>query len=125
MIMKRIFIACADERLRIALLLHLENVPGMAVVGFTDRLKSLLPQLEASQADVLLLEWQLTPQAMIDLLAKIQTLPQSPKIVYFSGDLEDEQQIRAAGVDYVILKNAPPDELLPILNQINLQSTNI
>jgi DNA-binding NarL/FixJ family response regulator len=122
---KRIFIACADERLRIALLLHLENVPGIAVVGFTDRLKSLFPQLEASQADVLLLEWQLTPQAMIDLLAKIHTLPQSPKVVYFSGDLEEEQQIRAAGVDYVILKNAPPDELLPILNQINLQSTNI
>ena len=122
---KRIFIACADERLRIALLLHLENVPGIAVVGITDRLKSLLPQLEASQADVLLLEWQLTPQAMIDLLAKIHTLPQSPKVVYFSGDLEEEQQIRAAGVDYVILKNAPPDELLPILNQINLQSTNI
>jgi DNA-binding NarL/FixJ family response regulator len=122
---KRIFIACADERLRIALLLHLENVPGIAVVGITDRLQSLFPQLEASQADVLLLEWQLTPQAMIDLLAKIHTLPQSPKVVYFSGDLEEEQQIRAAGVDYVILKNAPPDELLPILNQINLQSTNI
>ena len=122
---KRIFIACADERLRIALLLHLENVPGIALVGFTDRLKSLLPQLEASQADVLLLEWQLTPQAMIDLLAKIHSLPQSPKVVYFSGGLEEEQQIRGAGIDYVILKNAPPDELLPILNQIDLQSTNI
>ena len=62
---------------------------------------------------------------MIDLLAKTHTLPQPPKVVYFSGGLEEEQQIRAAGIDYVILKNAPPDELLPILNQINLQSTNI
>jgi hypothetical protein len=30
----------------------------------------------------------------------------------------------AAGADYVILKNAPPDELLPILNKMKLQSTN-
>jgi DNA-binding NarL/FixJ family response regulator len=122
---KRIFIACADERLRIALLLLLQDEPGLVVVGFTDRLQNLLPQLEASQAEILLLEWQLTRQAMFDLLERIHDLPCLPRVIYFSGDLKEEQQIRAAGVKYVILKNAPPDELLPILNQIDLQSTNM
>ncbi len=42
----RIFIACADERLRIAMLLLLENEPGIFVVGITDRLKGLLVQLK-------------------------------------------------------------------------------
>ena len=125
MIKKRIFIACSDERLRIALLLRLEDEPGLAVVGITDRLQSLLPQLEASQSDVLLLEWQLTLQAITDLLAKIRALNHPPKVIYFAGNPLEEQQIHAAGANYVILKNAPPDELLPILTQIDLQSTNL
>ena len=119
---KRIFIACADDRLRIALLLHLENVPGMVVVGITDRIQNLLPQLEASEACILLLEWQLTPQAMAELLEKIHQLPHPPQVIYFASDQEEEQQIRAAGANYVILKSAPPDELVPIINRINLKS---
>ena len=119
---KRIFIACADERLRIALQLRLENVPGMAVVGITDRLQNLLPQLEASQACILLLEWRLTPLAMAELLEKIHQLPSPPQVIYFASDREEEQQIRAAGANYVILKNAPPDELVPIINRSNLNS---
>ena len=122
---KRIFIACADERLRIALILLLENEPGMTVVGITDRLESLLPQLEASQANVLLLEWQLTEVALKDLLVQARNLSQLDKIIYFAGDLQDSKQILAAGANHVILKNAPPDELLPILNMYNIKSTNV
>lgn len=122
---KRIFIACADERLRIALLLFLEDVPGLAVVGITDRLQSLLPQLEASRAEVLLLEWQLVPQAFKDLMAEIHHLTYPHKIIYFSSNPDERQQVLANGADYFILKNAPPDELLPILNKIDLQSTNV
>ena len=122
---KRIFIACADERLRIALIIFLEDEPGLAVVGFTDRLESLLPQLEASQAEILLLEWQLNERAFIELLTEVHQLPHVHKVVYFLGKPEDRQQVLAAGADYVILKNAPPDELLPILNKIDLESTNV
>jgi DNA-binding NarL/FixJ family response regulator len=122
---KRIFIACADERLRIALVIFLEGEPGLAVVGFTDRLESLLPQLQAAQADVLLLEWQLAQPALKEILDRVHQLPHLHKIIYFSGNLEERQQILDAGADFVILKNAPPDELLPILNKIDLQSTNV
>ncbi len=121
---KRIFIACADERLRIALIIFLEGEPGLTVVGFTDRLESLLPQLEASQAEILLLEWQLAYPLLKDTLDNVHKLRLTHKVIYFSGTPEDRQQILAAGADYVILKNAPPDELLPILNKIDLQSTN-
>jgi DNA-binding NarL/FixJ family response regulator len=115
---KRIFIACSDERLRTALFLHLDQRPGMAVVGITDRVENLLSQLEASQACILLLEWQLTRQAMFDLMASIRSLLNPPQVIYFSGDGE-EQEIRAAGAHFVILKSAPPDELLPIIDRIN------
>jgi DNA-binding NarL/FixJ family response regulator len=122
---KRIFIACADERLRIALVIFLEGEPGLTVVGFTDRLESLLPQLEAAQAEILLLEWQLAYPALKKVLDNVHKLPLTHKVIYFSGNPEERQQILAAGADYVILKNAPPDELLPILSGVDLQSTNI
>ena len=122
---KRIFIACADERLRIALVIFLEGEPGMAVVGFTDRLENLLPQMEAAQAEILLLEWNLSEEAMTDLLLKIHHISVQYKIIFFARDSEERRKITAAGADYVILKNAPPDELLPILTNIDLQSTNV
>jgi DNA-binding NarL/FixJ family response regulator len=122
---KRIFIACIDERLRIALIMFLEGEPGLTVVGFTDRLENLQSQLEVSQAEVLLLEWQLEQPALKELLLGVHKLPQLHKIIYFSSNPEERQQVLAAGADHVILKNAPPDELLPILNKIDLQSTNV
>jgi DNA-binding NarL/FixJ family response regulator len=122
---KRIFIACADERLRIALVIFLEGEPGLTVVGFTDRLESLLPQLEASQAEILLLEWQLPLPTLKEILENVHKLPPTHKVIYFAGDPQESQQILTAGADYVILKNAPPDELLPMLNRIDLQSTKI
>jgi DNA-binding NarL/FixJ family response regulator len=122
---KRIFIACADERLRIALLIFLEDEPRLKVVGFTDRLESLLPQIKASQAEVLLLEWPMTQEAMTALVSNIHDLSCQYKVISFARDQEESKEILAAGGDYVILKNAPPDELLPILNKIDLQSTNV
>jgi DNA-binding NarL/FixJ family response regulator len=122
---QRIFIACADERLRIALLLFLEEAPGLTVVGFNERLQSLLPQLDATQADIVLLEWQLDCQALFELLASIHGLAYPHKIIYFSNNMETGQKVLANGADYVILKNAPPDELLPILDQISLQTKSI
>lgn len=121
---KRIFIACADERLRIALVILLEGEPGLSVAGFTDRLENLVPQLEVSQAKVLLLEWHLDLPALKKTLNKVRQLSHPPKIIYFSGDPEERQQILDAGADYVILKNAPPDDLLPILKKLDLQSTH-
>ena len=60
----RIFLACSDERLRIAMLLLLDQEPGMVVVGITDRLSGLLTQLEATQPDVLLLSWEIPFQTI-------------------------------------------------------------
>lgn len=119
----RIFIACADEQLRIALLFLLEGEPRLGVAGFTDRLENLLPQLEASQAEVLLLEWHLTREALTGLLSRLHQLSNQFKVIYFARDPEESHQSLAAGADYVILKNAPPDELLPILNRIDLHPT--
>ena len=119
---KRIFLACADENLRLAMLLLLDHEPGMVVVGIADRLQGLVSQLETTQTNVLLLEWELPCQEMIELFTNIHHLDSQPKIIYISSSPEEEDKMRADGADYVIIKNAPPDQLLPLLNQLDVQS---
>ncbi len=115
MIKKRIFVACSDERLRIALLLLLDHQSGMAVIGITDRLPNLLSQLWATQPDVLLLEWELPIEEMEELISDIRNLPHPPIIILLSGK-QEEEKITAAGADYFIPMDAPADDLLPIIN---------
>ena len=115
---KRIFVACSDERLRIALLMLLEHEIGMGVVGITDRLSGLVLNLEASQPNVLLLGWEIPNQELVDLLADIHNLKSPPMIIFFSSKPEEEQEIITAGADYFICENAPPDKLLLILREL-------
>jgi DNA-binding NarL/FixJ family response regulator len=126
---KRIFVACSDERLRIAVLLLLDHVPGMAVIGITDRIPNLLSQLWATQPDVLLLEWDLPFNEIEDLLSDIHNLNRRPMIIFISGKPEEEEKLIAAGADYFISKDAPPDMLIPILKQdptstVKISNTN-
>jgi DNA-binding NarL/FixJ family response regulator len=119
----RIFIAFADEKLRIAMLLLLDHEPGMIVVGIPDRLPGLVTQLDASQPDVLLLEWSIPINSMKELIDDISHLSPSPQVILLSSIPEEKEAVLAAGVDHFILKNAPPDELLLILNRIRLSKT--
>ena len=81
--------------------------------------------MEAAQAEILLLEWHLPEEALKDLMLKIHHLSGQYKVIFFARSLEESEKISAVGTDYVILKNAPPDELLPILKRIDMQSTNV
>jgi len=116
----RIFIACPDEKLRLALLMFVDHESGMVAVGIADRLTGLLAQLEGSEPDVLLLDWTLPDQSMADLIRDLYKLERRPKIIVFSNRPEDKETLMAAGADYFICKDSPPDELLPILNDIRL-----
>ena len=115
----RIFIACADERLRLGMFLLLDSEPDMAVVGIADRLTGLLAQLEATQANVLLLDWDMPRSALRNILADVHALRYPPKIIVFASKPEEEGKLIQAGADHSILKNAPPDELFPILRSIS------
>ncbi len=95
----------------------------MIVVGIPDRLPGLVTQLDASQPDVLLLEWSVPINSMKELIDDISHLSPSPQVILLSSIPEEKEAVLAAGVDHFILKNAPPDELLLILNRIRLSKT--
>jgi DNA-binding NarL/FixJ family response regulator len=116
----RVFIACADERLRLALIILLDHDPGLLLVGISDRLTGLLVQLAGSEPDVLLLDWDIPLDSMKALLADLHTLKHQPKTIILSTRPRDKEQLLAAGAYHFISKNAPPDDLLPVLNDIRL-----
>jgi DNA-binding NarL/FixJ family response regulator len=116
----RIFIASPDEKLRLALLLFLENETGMIVVGLSDRLSGLLTQLVGSQPDVLILDGELSSPPVKDLLSELSNLEHRPRTIILTSESGAAELIRGTSADYFIHKNAPPDELLPILNQIRV-----
>jgi DNA-binding NarL/FixJ family response regulator len=120
----RIFIAGPDSAFRMSLQLLLESEAGLAVTGTSDQLEGLTAMVKASCPDVLLLDYELVHQGTIELMDSLHHLEFAPKIIVLSMDPNVKQLSLAAGADYVILKNAPPDDLLPILNKIKLQSTN-
>jgi DNA-binding NarL/FixJ family response regulator len=121
----RIFLACADQRLRVALLLLLDEEPGMAVVGITDSLPELLPLVKTTQPDALLLEWELPNETLAGLLTDFRNTGGPLKIVFLSNNPEDEERVTSAGADCFILKNAPPDTLLPILREYRTSLTEL
>ena len=111
-----IFIADADKKLRVALQILLHQEPGMQVTGVATDAKGLLAQVEASQPDVLLLDWYLPGMPVTDLLADLQALDMPPKIVVLSVRPEVKSTALASGADAFADKSGSPEELLAYLH---------
>ena len=121
----RVFIAFADEKLRAAMLLLLGTEHGVVIVGITDRLQGLVPQVDATQPDVLLLDWELSSQSLAKLITDIRNLGHPLRIVFLSSKPENEKEVLGAGANYFIPKNAPPDKLLLFLHEQQATMTEI
>jgi len=98
------------------MLLHQE--PGLHIVGMAIQADGLLVQVEASQADLLLLDWRLPGASVVDLLSDIHGLETPPKIIALSINPVDEALALSAGADAFIPMNAPPDELLEVVRSL-------
>lgn len=114
----RIFIADADQELRMALQVLLHQEPGMAVVGLAVHTRGLFAQVAASQPDVVLLDWQLPDRPAVSVLADLHSLERRPRIIVLCVRQEVEREARAAGADAFVTKTASSDQLVAILRQI-------
>ena len=85
---------------------------------------SLLVQVEASEADVLLLDWQLPGASMIELLSDLRALKPPPKIIILSVKPEIEAPALSAGADAFVSKSAQPDELLEVVRSLKEGKVN-
>ena len=114
----RVFIADADKQLRVALQILLHQQTGLHVTGMATEARGLLAQVEASQPDVLLIDWNLPGRPMADLLADLQAFVPSPEIVVLSVRPEDKSAALTAGADAFVEKSSAPEKLLEHLHTI-------
>jgi DNA-binding NarL/FixJ family response regulator len=114
----RLFIADADQELRVGLQLRLHQEPGLLVVGIAVGANGLVAQVELSQPDVLLLDWRLPGRPARELLADLCALERRPRIIVLAVRPEVESEAMAAGADAFVAKSAPPDRLVAVLRRI-------
>ena len=112
----RVLLADDQSKVRSALRLLLEQEPGMSVVGEAVEAEDLLAQVEATQPDLVLLDWELPSLRTDDWLSTLRTLCPRLKVIALSGRPEARQAALTAGADTFISKGDPPERLLAAVN---------
>ncbi len=119
-----IFLAESDQNLRLGMQMLLHQEAGIHVIGMAIQAEGLVVQVEASRAEVLILDWHLPGASMPELLSDICRLEAPPKIVVLSVNPEVKAAALSAGADAFIGKNAPPDKLLEVIRSLKKTSVN-
>jgi DNA-binding NarL/FixJ family response regulator len=108
----RVLLADDQSKVRSALRLLLEQEPGLTVVGEVAETEGLLAQVEATQPDLVLLDWELPGLRSDDRLSALRTLCPRLKVIALSGQPEARRAALAAGADAFVSKGDPPERLL-------------
>jgi DNA-binding NarL/FixJ family response regulator len=90
----------------------------MYVSGIAIESERLLVQVEASRADVLLLDWYLPGASMPELLKEFSELQSPPKVVVLAAKPELKDAALDAGADAFVSKSYTPDSLLEVLRSM-------
>jgi len=114
----RLFIAVADQGLRLAMQVFLHQETGMDVIGLAADSKKLLAKIEATEPDVLLLDWQLPGKAVAELIQEIRAMELPIQIVVISLRPEEDVAFIDSGVDAYIGKSSLPEELMDCLQSL-------
>jgi len=116
----RLVIADRQAATRSALRMLLAPEEDVNIVGEVSDQQQLLSMVEATQPDVLLLDWELAGSATVDLLADLRVIESPFKVIALSGRPEAQQAALGAGVDGFVSKGDPPARLLTALRAIQL-----
>jgi DNA-binding NarL/FixJ family response regulator len=112
----RVLLADDQTKVRSALRLLLEQEPEMSVVGEAADAEDLLAQAEATQPDLVLLDWELPSLRTDDWLSILRTLCPHLKVIALSGRPEARQAALDAGAEAFVSKGDPPERLLAAMD---------
>jgi DNA-binding NarL/FixJ family response regulator len=112
----RVLLADDQTKVRSALRLLLEQEPEMSVVGEAADAEDLLAQAEATQPDLVLLDWELPSLRTDDWLPTLRTLCPHLKVIALSGRPEARQAALDAGAEAFVSKGDPPERLLAAMD---------
>jgi len=118
--MIKVFIVEDHEMYMEGLALLLKKQPDIDVVGVASSAGTLMEQLPAADADILLLDVNLPDMDEEELLNKIRSIRPGQKVVYLTlmrGTRYIHKLIRH-NIQGYILKNAPVEELLSTIREV-------
>ena len=118
----RLVVADADQRVRSALRILLQEEPGLIVVGESSDLPSLVAQVGELVPDLVLLDWELPGRPAAAILVAQTTIDYRPMVIVFSARPESEEAALAAGADAFVSKGDPPEALLSAFRQLTQKS---
>lgn len=111
-----VLLADDQAEVRSALRFLLEQEPGMRVVGEAAESEALLAQEEASQAELVLLDWELPGARAAELLPALRSRCRHTIVIALSGRPEARREALDAGADAFVSKCEPPEHLLAALH---------
>lgn len=114
----QILLADDQPKVRLGLRLLLEQEEWTSVVGEAAEAESLLAQVEATQPDLILLDWSLQGSGRPDLLPALRDCCPGLAVVVLSGQPDAEQEALDAGADAFVSKADPPELLLEAIRTV-------
>ena len=118
----RILLADEGEMTRFALTALLEQRPGWVVVGEVDSAGKLLPIVEATNPDLVLLRWNLPELCHEEIIPTLSSNFPGIAVIVLSARPEMGSQAIAAGASAFVSKADPPDRLLEAVKAIKIMS---
>ena len=107
-----IVLASKEYDLRLALEVLLREEPGVYVVGVVSSTQGLLALVETMSPDVVLLDGNLPGRPLAEVLAQVQRVEPSPKIVVLAPAARAGEAALAAGAHAFVIKGDPPEQVL-------------
>ena len=97
---------------RSALELFLKSKLDLVVVAQAGDIRTLLTRAEATQPDIILLDWNLCDRPPEVLISALHLLESRPWVIAMNLAPESKQATLAAGPDAFVLRGDPPKRLL-------------
>lgn len=116
--MLRIVLADGQASVRSAVRLLLEQEVGMSIAAEADDARSLLAAALSTQADLILLDWNLPGADATQLIADLRATDPDIHIIALSGRPEAAVPALCAGANAFVSKGDPPEMLLAALDAV-------
>lgn len=112
----RVILADDQPKVRFALCVLLSSMPDIFVVGEVSDAEELARQIDATNPDMVILDWQLPGLGEIGSIAMLRKDRPDLFVIVLSGRPEWGRAALEAGADDFVSKIEPPDRLLAIVS---------
>jgi DNA-binding NarL/FixJ family response regulator len=113
-----VVIAAENPSLRLALELLLSEESGVEVVATTDRSDCLLALVNLRQPDLIVLDWMLPGQPILDVMALLRAIEERPKLIVISTEAGIYRQALESGANAFVVIGDSPNHFLETFHVI-------